>query len=262
MNKQKEARLRHKLLLLFSTAVVLIFVFGAMATTVFAAGECYENYTEGEDPGNEAQVYGVNWQAQSFTVRCGHYVDRVTLMLYRLGAPDTVTIAITITDTNGHPTGADLTSTTFNGNTITANSAGEWYTYNLPAIWLEAETQYAIILRAPSGDLLNQLLWFIDLTAPTYVGGNGILSTNEGTTWWKLDGIELPSNEDFMFSEWNSASSGSVLVAIIPFVWAVVGVVAVFKFLGNKGMMATGIGLLMVGLLAAVGYVVLNAILS
>ena len=260
MNRKK-AKLQHKLLLLFSTAIVLIFVLGAMATVVLAAGECYESYTENDDTATRAMA--VYWKAQSFTPECSHYVNRIELKLYRSGLPGWGTISIRATDDSEKPVGEDLTSAAIDGNSLTGDTSSEWYTFAVPSIWLEAGTQYAILYRFPDGTYPHIFgAGRCDSTNSTYIGGCLMYSGDEGTTWLKLDGIETPTNEDIIFREYNSASSGSVLIAIIPFVWAVLGVVAVFKFLGDKGMMTVGIGLLMVGLLTAVGYVVLNAILS
>ena len=101
--------------------------------------------------------------------------------MYRVASPGTVTVSIRATN-SGSPTGEDLTSGTLNGNTLTENSAGEEVEVAVTSYLLAAETQYAIIVRAPDGDPSNILQWLANV-ADSYAYGKALYSNDSGSSW-------------------------------------------------------------------------------
>lgn len=155
----------------------------------------YEYYNTGDI--GSADIYGAVWRGQTFTPSTAHKITSVKLLLFRSGSPGTVTVSIRATDVNGHPTGADLCSGTTDGNTLPTASPYEWREITLGAGYdLVASTQYAIVVRATSGDASNILWWRVDSPSPTYAGGCSETSTDSGVTW------ESYTPWDFMFEDW------------------------------------------------------------
>ncbi|GAI58179.1 unnamed protein product, partial [marine sediment metagenome] len=157
----------------------------------------YEYYNTGFSA--ESAVHGALWKAQTFTPSVAHTITSVKLLIRRVLLPGTITVGIRETSVTGHPTGADLCSGTIDGDSLTGNWPGEWREITLGAGYnLDANTKYAIVVRALTGDGTNRLLWQEDLIA-TYVGGNYELSGNSGTSW------NSTVEDDFMFEEWGAA---------------------------------------------------------
>ncbi len=143
----------------------------------------YEYYTAGQD-GNYEFFEGVYWTAQTFKVGAvAHSITSVKLQMFRAGSPGTITVGIRAVDGSGHPTGADLTSGTTNGNTLTTNSAGELREVAVTELALSPNTTYAIVIRAPSGNASNFANLNEDGSSPTYADGNLENSSNSGGSW-------------------------------------------------------------------------------
>lgn len=164
--------------------------------------EAFESYTTGDDTSwyfySDPSAPPYYYLAQTFTPTTTHNVTDVDLKLYRVGNPGDVTVSITATDGNGHPTGADLCSGTTDGDTLTIDTAGEWR--NIPfttTTALTASTKYAIVCKALTGDGLNKIFWRSDETSPAYSGG--CMEYYNGS-WVSWDGVGFPNN-DLMFEE-------------------------------------------------------------
>lgn len=155
----------------------------------------YEYYNTGDAAG--AYLYGVYWRAQTFTVGAGgHTVTSVKLKLSRDGSPGTLTVSIRTTD-GTHPTGADLTNATIDGNALSTDPI--WYDITLTEYSLNPSTKYAIVVRAINGNSSNDIHWREDYTSPTYDDGNFESSGNSGSSWSSWNG------DDFMFEVWGNA---------------------------------------------------------
>lgn len=150
-----------------------------------------EAYPTGDHTDDVA--YGIYWLAQSFTLNQKVRITSVRLKLFRAGNPGTVTIGIRALDKDDKPTGADLTSGTIDGNTLTLDTNGDWYQINLTPYTLIYGHKYAIVIRAPNGNVSNVVNWRMDSTLPTYARGYSFDSSNSGTSWL----MRLIS--DFMF---------------------------------------------------------------
>lgn len=172
----------------------------------------YENYITGDDA--SSGIFGGNWESMSFTVSAGqaHGISHVKLLLHRVGSPGTVTVSIRATavetDDSPVPTGADLVSATTDGDSLPTDTSGEWRQITFAtSIELSAGVEYAIVIRATTGDTNNRILWHLDITSPTYAGGVRGTSDNSGGHFHPWDGTSSPhgpvlGNYDSMFEEW------------------------------------------------------------
>jgi len=159
----------------FALAIVLL------TTLPVAAATVYESYTTGDD--TFAQVYGVNWYGQTFTISpTSHSAITIRLLLYRVGSPSTVTVSIKDIGDDGYPTGADLASGTIDGDILTTGTSGSWYGITLTECSLDYDEVYAICIRAEAGDGSNYVC-VREATTGTYTDGKAITSSTSGTTW-------------------------------------------------------------------------------
>lgn len=157
--------------------------------------ELFEYYNVGDD--DYANAYLQRWYAQTFTPATAHKITSVKLLLYRLGSPGTLTVCIKATDADGHPIGADLCSGTANGNTLPTDSPYEWREITLgDGADLDADTKYAIILKALEGAPDNDVRWRVNWYAGAYPGGCYEFSNTSGESWTSY------TARDFMFEEW------------------------------------------------------------
>jgi len=135
-------------------------------------------------------VYGAVWQSQTFTPSGGHSVDFLDLSICKLGSPGNLTVGIRAT-ADDKPTGDDLTSAIILEADIPESD--EWVRCTFTAYSLSASTKYAIVLRAPSGDISNYVVWR-DASSDVYANGQRVESTNSGDEWTGYD-------RDFVFAE-------------------------------------------------------------
>jgi hypothetical protein len=181
--------MRRTLVLLVSLGLVIALTIGIPVL----AASIYESYITGDDA--QGSIYGNRWRVQTFTPSAAHTVTSVKLMLFRENSPGTVTVGIRDTS-GGQPTGPDLCSGTTDGDTLPTGSPYEWREITFTSSYaLSAGIQYAIVVRAPGGDVSNRAWWRVDASSPTYGGGNSLYSNDGGTNW-----IVLTS--DSMFEEW------------------------------------------------------------
>jgi hypothetical protein len=156
----------------------------------------YEYYDSGDD--SQVKIYGTSrWAAQTFTPSTGHIITKVILLLYRQGSPGTIDVSIEGTDGSGHPDGNVLCSGSTNGDTLPTSSPYEWREITLgDGADLSASTNYAIVIKATSGDNSNNVQWRTDSSSPTYSGGCQEFTTGGQGGW-----VSYTSN-DLMFEEW------------------------------------------------------------
>jgi len=157
----------------------------------------YEYYDTGDNLAN--LMFTTYWNAQTFTIGTvgddeNHDITSVKLLLYRKATPGTITVSIRAVDGAGKPTGADLTSGTTNGDSLTTDTAGEWREISLTSYELEAGTTYAIVARSQGTGLSDSAGWRLDTTGG-YTGGTDVTSSNSGSTW------TVNSAYDFLFYE-------------------------------------------------------------
>jgi len=150
-----------------------------------------QRYESGDD--GDFSIGGLLWEAQTFIVNVAHSIEIIEIKCRRVLSPGDITIGIRDTDGLGLPTGPDLTSITFDGNALGTTAA--WVTRYVTGYSLSAATKYALVIRAPSGDAANYLVWRKDGTVPTYAGGARCFSIDGGGSWSE------DVNTDFMFRE-------------------------------------------------------------
>lgn len=161
----------------------------SFATPAMAATEVWESYTTGDD--TAAQVYGVNWYGQTFTITPqSHSIVDVRFLAYRVGTPSTLTVSVRAVGDDGFPTGDDLTSGTVDGDALTIDTGGSWYGVSLTETSLEYDETYAICFRAEAGDASNYIAIREDSTG-AYSGGQAIESTSGGITWTADTGKDI-----------------------------------------------------------------------
>jgi hypothetical protein len=152
-----------------------------------------EYYTSG-DNGAEP-IFGTKWGAQSFWVPTGHYINWVSLHMYRFGSPGKISVSIRALNASKQPTGLDLTKGTIDGANLTTSD--RWWNITMPAYYLigagGSGADFAIVVRAESGDGANYVVWKKD-TSPTYSHGSSTISYDGGTAWENI-------SADFLFKE-------------------------------------------------------------
>jgi len=159
------------------------------------------------DVATEELCYGDVWQAQTFTTTHALNVTAVRIKAYRSNTPGTVTVSIRAT-TAGVPSGADIASATFNGDAIVAADPGEWIELAFSGCPLAAATQYAIVVRAPAGTLLNRLNLMYNPT-DVYSGGSRAYSLTAGP-----DGSWTATTDDCLFWVEDSTIYSTIMSAI------------------------------------------------
>ncbi|KKM01235.1 hypothetical protein LCGC14_1796450 [marine sediment metagenome] len=140
---------------------------------------------------------------QTFTPAKSHRISSVKIKVFRSdsfqgagGSPGTVTVSIRAT-AGGVPTGVDLASGTFDGDTLPTPAANAAYTEAVfsTGVLLVANTKYAIVVRASAADNDNRLGWIMDISSPVYTGGNYVQSNNSGVDWTSQTGWDLAFEE-------------------------------------------------------------------
>jgi len=164
------------------------------------AAELQDYYNTGED-GFGGVVRPTNWRAQTFTTSLPYSIESVKLFLYRMvaGSDGVITVSIREVDVEtGKPTGVDKASATFNRDTLTTNTAGEWKVITFGAAYsLAPATQYAIVVGPAVGT--GDTYWRDDTTGDPYSDGKHTYSVDAGSTWG------TPStNSDYLFETWGT----------------------------------------------------------
>lgn len=159
----------------------------------------YEYYITGDD--GAAGVRRTSWEAQTFTPSVAHKITSVKLKLYRVGLPETLIVSIRATDDDGHPILPDLCSGSIDGDTLTTSTSGLWYEITLGAgSRLNADTKYAIVIRALDAPAYAYVYWRRDSSDPTYAGGCREYTGDSGDNWGSL-----PAH-DLLFEDWGEVT--------------------------------------------------------
>ena len=163
---------------------------------VYAAcgGVMDQSYTTNDN--SNAGVYGVNWEAMTFTPLVNHTIGCVEVKMRKTaGAPGVYDVDIHAV-TADKPSGASLASGTFDGDDVTAVAGGEWITVDLGVgTALTSGTEYAIVMSYPAGDAGNQCRWGWDSGGSTYIRGDRANSGNSGGAW------TVSAGQGLMFKE-------------------------------------------------------------
>jgi len=125
-------------------------------------------------------VNGASWLAQTFTTSGGYSITGVKMYGRKVLSPGDLTISIRATS-DGKPTGGDLaTGTVLEADLPTENA---WIICDFETPYaLSASTMYAMVVRAPSGDISNYVAWRLR-GENAYPDGSRVYSTTSGATW-------------------------------------------------------------------------------
>ncbi|MBA7610694.1 hypothetical protein ES703_17906 [subsurface metagenome] len=136
-----------------------------------------------ETPNWNDLINGVYWRGQTFLTSEPYTITSVKLFLFRGGTPNIVTVSIRNAHPGNLPTGADLTSGTIDGNTLTTSTSGEKREIALTPYQLEANHRYAIVVNAAGASGASYLYWRGRDSEPRYTEGQKVASANSGVDW-------------------------------------------------------------------------------
>lgn len=163
----------------------------------------YENYTAGS---SSYALYNNIWLGQSFNSSIPHSISKVGLDLIKSGSPGgNLTVSVRAVDGSGLPTGSDLC-----GGNITCSSIGGHAFYNITfgsSYSLSANTTYAIVSRALSANVSNNLMWYY-ISSDAYPRGMTLYSSNNGTSW------SSGALADYNFKEYGGGSGGTEVLKL------------------------------------------------
>ncbi len=149
-------------------------------------------------------VWGSTWRGQTFTVgndgeNTAFTISKITMNMYRENSPGIIWVMLRAVGDDGKPTGNNLSVGTYNGNSLTTNTAGETINITMSSYELQPSTNYGIILAAPTGaDANNELRIGRDFSSPSYINAS-FYSLNGGSAWIVYAAIDLP------FEVWGEA---------------------------------------------------------
>lgn len=154
-------------------------------------------------------TYSNYWTAQTFRVRgdTRFNLTSIKLYCYKKGSPSTVTVSIRAVDSDGKPTGADLSSGTFDGNTLSLTTEINQEVI-MSSIELESNTDYAIVIRLSAGSILNYLALKKNSTK-YYEYGNYLWSSNSGVAWTN------DTTNNILFEVWGDRITGTAGTRIV-----------------------------------------------
>lgn len=131
------------------------------------------------------QVYGDRWYAQTFkTSSRAKFITGIWLKgRHYSSVSGNITLSIRAVDANNKPTGADLVSKDIAASSWPANISNVWmfFEFSTP-LAVSANTQYAIVLRAPGGSSSYYIRWY-QHNSNIYSDGYSSFSSNGGVTW-------------------------------------------------------------------------------
>jgi hypothetical protein len=163
--------------LLLPLLVVLATVLPMPVSAAPAVKTLYESYNTWG--GANVSVYGGLWRVQTFTTdaNVAHSLSEIKLSLKRTGLPGYIYCSLRETSSGG-----DLFTYTIDGDTISSTEY-QWISFYPTARYsLEANHQYSLVLRAPTGTATAFMDWAVT-AAGGVAGGNEFYSTDSGLTW-------------------------------------------------------------------------------
>jgi hypothetical protein len=123
------------------------------------------------------------WAAQTFTVPVvGYIIEGASINIRKVGSPpDALTVSIRATDSDGHPTGSDLTSGTISALSVNGSEGFIDVIFSSPCT-LSSNTKYALVIYSTGESLSSFYSWWIR-RSDVFPGGNLEQSVNSGSTW-------------------------------------------------------------------------------
>jgi len=125
------------------------------------------------------------YMAMEFTPPSSFTLSQISLYLYRIGLPGTVTVELQGTDGSPkYPNGVVIESTTFSGDDLTTSTSGAIKTISFPATFLSANTTYALVLKGIK-DNSNKIAW-MRTDSDLWSFGVAVVSSDAGINWSAL----------------------------------------------------------------------------
>ncbi len=140
-------------------------------------------------------IFSSDWGAQTFIPPTAHQLTRVYLRGYRTLTPGLVTVSIRAVDGANKPTGADLSVGYFDSSALPTALPSAWFQVPMSAFTMAAGAKYAIVVRAPDGDVFNVLSVKTSYPPDDYTDGETWYSGDSGATW----DVTSP---DMLFQDW------------------------------------------------------------
>ena len=172
----------------FGNATVMLK--GSTVTVIFPTNlnkvdpTLYDYYDSGDDTQDGMPPwYGANgWLGQTFTTTSNYYLSKISVKIYKVGTPGTLTVSLRATSGN-LPTGSDLTSGTIAEGAMNTTAPGSWHNVTVSSVLLVSGTKYAIVARCSAGTgPADCVYWRRDSTG-TYAAGNAVISLDASATW-------------------------------------------------------------------------------
>lgn len=156
---------------------------------------------------DEAAFGGANdFQALLFTPVTGQSTPRqIALKLYRVGAAIGLIELSLQTVSGGNPSGIVVNGNTItlDPSTVTTSTNGAVYFFPLTTgTFLTPSTQYAIVMKYTSGNLVTRYIEWMRNLAGSLTGASIVYTTNAGSTWSGQSGI-------FYFIEYIQATTNT-----------------------------------------------------
>ena len=145
---------------------------------------CHRGDIRYEDGTTKDNLWGVNWDAQTFTTTDAIDVSNIYIELKAEGSQPTGDLTLGIREVNAtnHPKNIDLINTTISAPTL-STTTGTWVKFNMGDYSLDASTMYAWVLRCPSCGASPSYNIITASSIGTFAGGNHSYSTSSGSTW-------------------------------------------------------------------------------
>ena len=109
-----------------------------------------------------------------------HNVTQVHVFCKRFGSPGTVNVKIYAADANKKPTGAILSSGSFDGDTL--EETGAWKEIDVSLCAFTGGNWYVIVFDVPGAGSWHYFRWY-GTFANVYPNAVGVYSNNAGETW-------------------------------------------------------------------------------
>jgi len=181
------------------------FVFEVTSSPVPIADDAF---TTGDD--GQVAFDNNTWYAQAFTASSSYTIQSVKLKLFRIGLIGNITVELQgATGSPPIPNKVTLATMTFDGDTITTDSAGAWYEFTFITPYsVTSGIEYCIVVETPNADGTSKILYWRDVGHNAYLNGNCCRTLNAGDTWSSLVTIDclfeirrLISGDDLNFAE-------------------------------------------------------------
>jgi hypothetical protein len=144
---------------------------------------------EEEEYSHWIQFGGAEWRAQIFVAEKSWVVHGLLLPIGRELSSDNCTFSLRHVGATDYPTGADIAAATLPGEQIPSNPSMKGYVFFSSPCTLVAGQKYAIVVRAPEGELY----WYATQVASENL--NSAMSEDSGLTW-----LNYSAGDNFNFS--------------------------------------------------------------